>query len=97
MDLDIEVIVFIIPTKEMVYQALFPDPADREIDDLRYRTLLTMLDELKIAYIDLLPIFRSAASRGEQLYFEIDGHWNPNGHRLAAQALLGFLNSADED
>ena len=55
--------------------------------------LLKMLDELEIMYIDMLPIFRDAASHNQQLYFEVDGHWNASGHRLAAEAILDFLNA----
>jgi hypothetical protein len=91
---NISVVVFIIPTKEMVYQSLFPDPALRDVVDLRYSKLLEILNDLEITYINLLPEFRNAASRGEQLYFEYDGHWNPDGHLLAAKLIREFLNAS---
>ncbi len=93
---EIETVVFIIPTKEMVYQELLPDPADQQIVDVRYSTLLKILDERRITYIDLLPTFRDAASDGRQLYFEIDGHWNASGHQLAAKTILDYLNANGE-
>jgi hypothetical protein len=90
---NIEVVVFIIPTKEMVYQILLPELEDREIADVRYSSLLEILSELEITSIDLLPIFQEAASDGEQLYFEIDGHWNARGHQLAAVSIYDFIHS----
>jgi hypothetical protein len=34
--------------------------------------------------IDLLPAFREATANHRTLYLERDGHWNEEGHRLAA-------------
>jgi hypothetical protein len=40
-----------------------------------------------VPVIDLLPDFRSwVAGNGAPLYLEWDGHWNPAGHALAADA-----------
>lgn len=33
--------------------------------------------------VDLLPAFLDKASNGDY-YYKIDGHWNENGHELAA-------------
>lgn len=46
-----------------------------------------LLSAAGIQYLDLLPAFRRAALKGETLYFPIDGHWNVQGHRLAAESL----------
>ena len=93
----IKTVVFVIPTKEMVYQALFSDPGLRNVVDLHYSTLLGILTDEDLTYIDLLPIFRGAASRGEQLYFETDGHWTAAGHLLAATAIRDFLSASRDD
>ena len=42
--------------------------------------------------IDMLPTFREwEEKRHEQLYLEADGHWNSNGHRLAADQIASEL------
>lgn len=87
----IKIVVFIIPTKEMVYQSFIPDPKLKAGVDPRYVSVLGILKDLEITYIDLSPIFREAASHGEGLYFKTDGHWNAKGHLLAAKTIRDFL------
>jgi len=87
----IRLVVFIVPTKEMVYQDRFPDPALRDAVDWRYEALLRLLAETGIDHIDLLPPLRAAAARGEALYFGQDTHWTAEGHELAARALADFV------
>jgi len=88
----IRLVVFIVPTKEMVYQDRFPDPALRSATDWRYAALLKLLAETGIDHVDLLPLLRAAAGRGEALYFSSDTHWTPRGHDLAARALAEYVN-----
>lgn len=80
-------VVFIVPTKELVYQDRFTDPALRAAVDWRYQALRELLDETGIAHVDLLPALRSAAADGPQLYFARDTHWTAAGHDVAARAL----------
>ena len=87
----IELVVFVIPTKEMVYQDRFPDPAERAKVDWRYTVIRQLLDETGIAYVDLLPPLRAAAAEGQQLYFARDTHWTARGHDLAARELQAFV------
>jgi hypothetical protein len=83
----IELVVFIVPTKEMVYQDRFPEPPLRATADRRYVAMKAVVDELGIACVDLLGPLRAAAARG-QLYFSRDTHWTALGHDVAARALL---------
>ncbi|MFQ6063720.1 MAG: hypothetical protein ACE5J9_11200, partial [Methanosarcinales archaeon] len=46
--------------------------------------------ENDILVLDLLPEFRKHAIAGEQLYYP-DGHWNANGHQLAAELIYEKL------
>ena len=87
----IELIVFIVPTKEMVYQDLFAEPALRIAIDWRYESLKQLLDEMDIAHVDLLPALRAAAIEGPQLYFGRDTHWTAAGHGVAAHVLQDYL------
>lgn len=84
-------VIFIIPTKEMVYQRYFREEKYKSVVDPRYPALIKMLDDVKMSYIDLLPIFKEKAANGEQLYFKYDGHWNEAGHLLAAVSIRNYL------
>jgi hypothetical protein len=61
--------------------------------ELPNRQLAAFLAAEKIPYLDLLPVFREAASRSDMppLHFRHDGHWTVAGHRLAAEAIHKFL------
>lgn len=43
-----------------------------------------------IFMFDLLPIFRAKSENGP-FYFKNESHWNPKGHRLAAEQIYDFL------
>jgi hypothetical protein len=49
-------------------------------------------DELKIKFINLLPVLRAEAGRGRLLYYPFDTHWNPEGRRVAAAFVASFLD-----
>lgn len=58
----------------------------------RYRRLSSILRNLNIEYIDLLPTFRDVTKNNEVNLFRIsDGHWNERGHSLAAKNLYSAL------
>jgi len=73
--------------------AAFAASAARELDAGRPQRMLTGVGRrLGIEVIDLLPGFRKwMASGGENLYLERDGHWNREGHRLAARIVAAEL------
>ena len=37
------------------------------------------LDPIQV--VDLEPLIRATRPRGQHWYFDVDGHWNANGHR----------------
>lgn len=53
-----------------------------------------------IAVVDLLPYFRERSRGGREFYYEINGHWNKQGHMLAGETLeeriLSFLQFNDD-
>jgi len=79
-------LVLLQPSKEETYMALLGQPIPDPAKDFR-----EALEELAIAYVDLGPLFRDRAQRGEVLFFATDGHPNADGYRLAAEGLLGYL------
>jgi len=87
-----QAVAFIIPTKELVYQSYQDSGPGWVSKDVRYPILLKLLEESEIDYIDLLPFFSEVVEHdGEQLYFRVDGHWNPAGHALAASVLYDHV------
>jgi len=73
--------------------ATVPDSAMMCIEDApATHRLRDTLDKLDIAYVDLLPTFRSASrDDGLDLYWVSDRHWNESGHSLAADVVGAAL------
>jgi hypothetical protein len=68
---------------------------DEEIElDRPQRLLLEWARNSECPIVDLLPAFREHYARDsdQPLYHYPDSHWNANGHRLAADAVLDTLN-----
>jgi len=63
--------------------------------DLPNKVIAEICKEAGVEYFDLLPALRSVAQNGQQPYFEIDGHWNQLGHRLAAESICSFMKDND--
>jgi len=62
--------------------------------DAGLRELVQQVARLTSAgFVDLAAPLREAARAGTEVRFPVDEHWNPTGHRLAAEALLPALAS----
>jgi lysophospholipase L1-like esterase len=96
--LDCQLVVVLIPTKEMVYlprvqKAFTPEQKQLVTGAFTtYRQVDAFLTQQGVRHYDLTPDFQKAAQKGPQLYFRIDGHWNAQGHQVAAQILERYLN-----
>jgi lysophospholipase L1-like esterase len=55
------------------------------------RRLRAWADARAVPLLDLTSVFRLAVRGGEPLYYPIDGHWTAAGHRVAADAIAGWL------
>ena len=53
--------------------------------------------ELDIAFLDLTPALSEAIGAGIAPYFFADTHWNQDGHNIARNALLGFMNRSNPE
>lgn len=73
--------------------ATFAASATDKLDMTRPQRMMTDVGRrLGIEVIDLLPGFREwTTGGGESLYLESDGHWNEEGHRLAARIVATEL------
>lgn len=94
---NIRLLLIVIPAHYQVHEEIWNhylrvyDLRPENVDLLKPQRLLKQIcEELNIPVLDLLPRFREVGTR-TQLYFRIDGHWNPDGHRLAAEELHKFL------
>lgn len=87
-------VVFLLPSKESAYKQeylrLFPSDY-LQIEETGYRRLCGIAAQLEVACADLTPAFRRR-SKTVDTYFKRDPHWNREGHRLAAAAMLKYLN-----
>lgn len=56
------------------------------------QAVLALLDELGIVGCDTSAPLAAAVAAGAEPYFVFDGHWNPEGHRVVAQAIEGCMS-----
>jgi hypothetical protein len=71
--------------------AIYPQLADWDLDRPG-RVLVEMLLAAEIPNLQLTDPFRAYYEEtGERLYFELDGHFNETGHRLAAESIDVWL------
>ena len=91
-----ELVLIFVPAREHVYwpqiQFAAPDLSIAQLDAAEVK-LAALAAELDIGYINLLPGFQAAANNQAILYFATDGHWNPDGHDLAAQLIADYLTT----
>jgi lysophospholipase L1-like esterase len=93
-----ELLLFLIPDKAEVYAADWE--ATQRTYDISARgwdlgtpnsRLKGIAQRLEIKMLDPLPEFQQAARQGERLYYRQDGHWNAQGHRLAARLIQRYM------
>jgi hypothetical protein len=91
-------VVIFIPSREHVYWPFIKDILTEvtvaQLDETESR-LASICSQLGIPYLNLLPGFRTYSSKGKMLYFPSDGHWNSDGHKLAASIIFNFLVEQD--
>ena len=49
--------------------------------------------DIEVPFLDLTPEFRMAIKTDKNLNWELDGHWNNNGHQVAAKAIESWLSN----
>ena len=102
---NIDFIVLLIPTKELVFKDLvyesqqsIPDIYKTLIDneELLWRRTKAYLKSQGIVYIDALPVLKGCFRSGAQPYkITIDGHPSPAGHRAVAELVLSTLRNPE--
>ena len=84
-----QLVVVLAPTKETVYLPLLREPFPGLTEPLG--SVLT--NDEGMAVIDLSEPLRKRAARGEQLFFEVDGHPNALGNRVIAEVVIQYLRT----
>jgi hypothetical protein len=101
----IQLVVVVIPTKEMVFSEYLEHnskvPMDDVIDKLlvsersaRAQTFQAMADD-KIPYVDPLPALKKSVGEGLYTSSAGDMHPNRNGYRVIGEAVADYLKHAD--
>ncbi len=93
-------LVVFVPSKDRIYLdrtrfAANAAPRRWRENDLPDRlAAVVRREDPEAGFLDLTPVFRQRAARGEILYFLQDSHWSPLGHAAAAAAIAARLNGS---
>lgn len=92
---DARLIVFLHPSKEMVYGPMIPHGERIYADSQHqtYRELLSRLKDLNIEGYDLTPYLRQKAEEKLPLYHVVDGHYTEIGHREVAAFIEDYIHT----
>ena len=85
----VTLVVLLVPEKEQIYTRALPEE-DRQALARGPELLAAIESGLRnadVPVVNLMPVFQEATTRGEQLYWRDDTHWNDAGIRLAAEEL----------
>jgi len=88
-------VLLIFPSKEHVYlEAVTEECPHRLTEEL----LLTPIEQIEalceqehMHCFNMIDAMRTAGASEQQIYFPIDGHWNAEGNRLAADLIYDYL------
>jgi hypothetical protein len=72
------------------------DPDGGTADSGQTKRLRAILEAIGIPYVDQMAHIRKAGGTAELAQFSRDGHWNAQGHRWAAEAVLARIAESPE-
>ena len=84
---DAPLFIVILPKDRMVYGG----GPRQSVHERMHARLHRLLDERGLEYLDLTSALRDGAKDQPRLYYARDGHWTPDGHRVAAEAIADWL------
>lgn len=81
-----------LPSKEQSYRSLLARKFKVSPDfDASGHAVEAMARRHGISFLDLTETFRKEAEMGKQLYWPVDGHWNPEGQSLAGREIAAWI------
>jgi hypothetical protein len=88
-----ELLFVVAPTKTAVYAEQLPAELSEHAPSRPFPSAVAAgLEAAGLPHVDLYPPFRTAAA-DELLVHLDDTHWNPAGHRVAAEAIAAYLRT----
>lgn len=95
-ELDAEIVILIIPTKEEIYA---PEELDddflRKMSEGRLR-LRSICEENHWHCVDMFDTFQEAVKSGKTVYHAFDFHLDASGNQLVAEALAQYLKAHED-
>ena len=85
-DFNADMLVVVIPPRGLWLGAHRAEAEDS------YLRLINLLRSERVKTLDLKPDFE-LSQNPIQYHFKHDGHWNPAGHKLAAEAIIKYINN----
>lgn len=97
-DAGIELLVVLIPTKELVYAPYMETINDTYRQLIEYETrirhdMIAFFEANDIQYLDALPSLQESVERDVRIYpSSFDGHPNANGYEVIAEAIWSYID-----
>ena len=95
-------VVVFIPDQFRVFHSFVQTPPGSELNHWTVNDTPARLEQglheasPEIGFLDLTPLMVSAVKAGVVPYFTDDNHWNPDGQRLAAEAIDSYLTRSEQ-
>jgi hypothetical protein len=95
-------VVVFIPDQFRVFHSFVQTPPGSELEHWTVNDTPARLEQglreasPEIGFLDLTPVMVAAVKGGVVPYFTDDNHWNPDGQRLAAEAIDSYLTHSEQ-
>ena len=93
-----EFVLLIFPAKEQIYLDIITQHCAHSLPPDQFDPLMQRLDSFcqseGIRCVDLGEAMLAAGAATRQIYYSMDGHWNAEGNRLAADLIYEYLEES---